>query len=160
LLSKKRYYACACCYVVTHLHVTPTNNIFASSFTLSTARVCHMSRVGQNRISAPYMAVHFVMPLPKIPYMHRSYIHPHTHTYTHTHTHTCIWLWPTLHTCYSTCICYTVSYSVLLHLQMSSPTPLLHMSSPTPPASHEADRISFPPTQRRCCVIWFRRLAS
>jgi negative regulator of sigma E activity len=31
-------------------------------------------RVGQNRIYTPYMAVYLVIPLPKIPYMHRIYM--------------------------------------------------------------------------------------
>ena len=33
-----------------------------------------ISRVGQNRIYAPYMTVYLVISLPKIPYMHRIYM--------------------------------------------------------------------------------------
>jgi hypothetical protein len=33
-----------------------------------------MSRVGQNRISAPYMTVCMVFSLLKIPYVHRKYV--------------------------------------------------------------------------------------
>jgi hypothetical protein len=40
----------------------------------------HMSRVGQNRMYAPYMTVYLVISLPKIP----------IHTVN-------IWFWPTLH---------------------------------------------------------------
>ena len=38
------------------------------------------SRVGQNRVYTPFMTVYLVIPLPKIPYIHRMYI----------------WFWPTL----------------------------------------------------------------
>ena len=34
----------------------------------------HNSRVGQNRIYAPYMTVYFVISLPKMSYMHRIYM--------------------------------------------------------------------------------------
>jgi len=37
-------------------------------------RVCVMHRVGQNRIYAPYITVHLVISLPKIPYIHRIYM--------------------------------------------------------------------------------------
>ena len=40
-------------------------------------------RVGQNRIYTPYMTVYSVVPLPKIPYIHRI----------------CTWFWPTLLVC-------------------------------------------------------------
>ena len=33
-----------------------------------------IARVGQNRINTPYMTVYFVIPLPKLPYIHRIYI--------------------------------------------------------------------------------------
>jgi hypothetical protein len=33
-----------------------------------------MSRVGQNRIYAPYMTVYLVISLPKVPYIHRVYM--------------------------------------------------------------------------------------
>ena len=33
-----------------------------------------ISRVGQTRISAPYMTVYLVISLPKIPYMHHIYM--------------------------------------------------------------------------------------
>jgi len=33
-----------------------------------------ISRVGQNRIYAPYMAVYLVISLPNVPYMHRIYM--------------------------------------------------------------------------------------
>ena len=36
--------------------------------------LCDIVRVGQNRIYAPYMTVYLVIPLPKIPYMHRIYM--------------------------------------------------------------------------------------
>jgi len=56
-----------------------------------------LTRVGQKRIYTPYMTVYLVIPLPKIPYIHRIYI----------------WFWPTLlltktvyiHTC---TLCMTV----------------------------------------------------
>jgi len=34
----------------------------------------HFCRVGQNRISAPYMTVYMVISLPKIPYVHCIYL--------------------------------------------------------------------------------------
>ena len=37
-------------------------------------RQVHMSRVGQNRISAPYMTVCMVISLLRIPYVHRIYL--------------------------------------------------------------------------------------
>jgi hypothetical protein len=36
--------------------------------------LCTMHRVGQNRISAPYMTVSLVISLLKIPYVHRIYL--------------------------------------------------------------------------------------
>ena len=35
---------------------------------------CHVHRVGQNRIYAPYMTEYSVISLPKIPYTHRIYM--------------------------------------------------------------------------------------
>jgi hypothetical protein len=42
----------------------------------------HIHRVGQNRIYTPYMTVYLVIPLPKIPYMHRIYMVLANPTYT------------------------------------------------------------------------------
>jgi len=36
--------------------------------------VMRISRVGQDRIYAPYMTVYFVISLPEIPYIHRIYM--------------------------------------------------------------------------------------
>jgi len=35
----------------------------------------YICKVGQNRINTPYMVVYLVISLPKIPYIHRIYIH-------------------------------------------------------------------------------------
>jgi len=37
--------------------------------------MCYICRVGQNRISAPYMTVRMVISLLKIPYVHRIYLY-------------------------------------------------------------------------------------
>ena len=43
-------------------------------YTLEACIMYHIYRVGQNRINAPYMTVHLVISLPKIPYIHRIYM--------------------------------------------------------------------------------------
>jgi hypothetical protein len=53
----------------------------------------YISRVGQNRIYAPYMTVCMVISLPKIPYMHRIYMVLANLTYT---VGVCLRFWLTL----------------------------------------------------------------
>ena len=49
---------------------------------MQSTRIC---RVGQNLIYAPYMTVYLVISMPKIPYIHRTYMVPANPTDMHVH---------------------------------------------------------------------------
>ena len=56
----------------------PANSDQAGTFSNAEGfglQVRHVCRVGQNRIYTPYMTVHLVISLPKLPYIHRIYIY-------------------------------------------------------------------------------------
>jgi len=65
----------------------------------------HMSRVGQNRMNAPYMTVYLVISLPKIPCILVVYT-------------TSIWFWPTLHM--SNCNILVVKLHIILSIYIKS----------------------------------------
>jgi len=60
-----------CVYVWASAHECMCVCEFMVSLALS---ISHMSRVGQNHIYTPYMTVYLVISLPKIPYIHRTYM--------------------------------------------------------------------------------------